>query len=278
MASGLTRHTLFFSDARLELECDCDALNDAIEKDWGAAQHPMLRTTKTHRLGVHATDTLTLNFDDECVWREPLDGAPADAFEWVLYRRMFAEHHPRFGVFHGAAVVSNEVAWLFCGPSGAGKSSLSVAASRRGYDYYSDEFVVTDGSAIWGWPRTPHFDPPSSSSDALPSWLVGIGAPDEHGTYRQPVRREQVARAPTLAGRVQVVLVERGPMTELAPVASRTALQALSEAAFFESSVPLGALVAPSRTWRGVWRHPEELLDALERVISAPVHAPALGR
>lgn len=275
MANRLTQHTLFFSDARLELECDCDAVNDAIAADWGAARRPMLGTLKTHHLGVYATDTLTLTFDHEVVWREPLDATPSDPFEWVLYRKMFAEHHDRFDVLHGAAVVSNQVAWLLCGPSGAGKSSLSVAALRRGYDYYTDEFVVTDGSAIWGWPRTPHFGPPLHDTDSLPSWFAGMGTPDEHGIHRQPVRREQVAKAPTPAGRVHLVFVERGSTTLLTPLKPVAALQRLSEAAFFESSVPLGKLVARGRTWCGIWRHPDELLDALESATlrSLPAHS-----
>jgi hypothetical protein len=270
MAHGLTQHTLFFSDARLELECDCEAVNDAIAADWGSARRPMLDTMKSHHLGVYATDTLTVTFDDEIVWSEPLDQTPTDPFEWVLYRKMFAEHHDRFGVLHGAAVVSNQIAWLLCGPSGAGKSSLSVAALRRGYDYYSDEFVVTDGSAIWGWPRTPHFGPPQRDTDRLPSWFADMGAPDEHGTHRRPVPHEQVAKAPTPADRVHLVFIEQGSTTALTPLEPMAALQCLSEAAFFESSVPFGKLVARGRTWRGVWRHPDEILDALE---SATLHS-----
>jgi hypothetical protein len=279
MANALTKHTLYFSDIRLEVECNCAPVNAAIVRDWGAAQRSILATTTTHRIGVHATtDEISLTFDDERVWCEPLDEVPADTFELILYRRMLAEHCDRFGVFHAAAVVSNGIAWVLCGPSGAGKSSLSVAALRRGHHYYTDEFVVTDGSAVWGWPRTPQFGPPSREAGALPTWLTGLGPPDEHGTHRNPIRHQQVARTATPADRVHFVSIAQGPTTQLVPSSPTAALQHWTEAGFFGSPVCLGKLVGRNRSWRAVWRHPDELLDALENATRGqPSYARAPG-
>lgn len=90
---------------------------------------------------------------------------------------MLADHCDRYGVFHGGAVVSKGIAWVLCGPSNAGKSSLSVAALKRGYQYYTDEFVITDGEAVWGWPRTPQFGALPGVSEALPAWMKGTPPP-----------------------------------------------------------------------------------------------------
>ena len=169
----------------------------------------------------------------------------------------------------------NGTTFVFCGPSGAGKSTLSVAAARRGYRYYSDEFVVTDGSSLWGWPRTPHFGPHPNSAH-LPSWWMGIGAPNEEGTYRAPVPLTQVAKEPASSSSVHFISIEQGPATEVVPIAPTTAIARWLEAAFLEPPMSLGGLVRPGRAWRASWRHPDELLDALELLtVAEPCRANA---
>jgi hypothetical protein len=274
MAHPVTHHTLYFSDVRVEIDSDCAEVDALIVRDWQAARRPILETTRTQRIGVRASSELVMTFDGEIVWREPLDATPADAFELVFYRRMLADHCDRFGVFHGAAVQARGTAFVFCGPSGSGKSSLSVAATRRGYHYYSDEFVVTDGFGLWGWPRTPQFGPDPDSS-SLPSWLTSIGPPDAHGTYRSPVGLEQVASEPTGHSHVHFVSIARGPETGLVPINRTTALRHWLEARFFQPPMSLGQLVGTTRTWQAQWRHPDELLDALELLTVAEQRPPS---
>jgi hypothetical protein len=275
MAHTLTHHTLYFSDARIEVDSDCPQVDAMIACDWYAARRPIVDTARTHRIRVRTSSDLVVTFDDEVVWREPLDATPADAFELILYRRMLADHCDRFGVFHGAAVQAKGTAFVFCGPSGAGKSTLAVAAVKRGYHYYSDEFVVTDGSAVWGWPRTPQFGP-DPGSPRLPIWMVDIGPPDALGTYRSPLRPEQVAAEPTRASRMHFVRIEHGPATRLAPMPSKMALGQWLEASFFAPPMSLGELVGSACAWHGQWRHPDELLDALEdRALAEEYHVRA---
>lgn len=259
----MTHQALYFSDARIEVDSNCPDVDAMIARDWQGARRPIVETTRTHRVQVRASSELVVTFDGELVWREPLDARPADAFELILYRRMIADHCDRFGVFHGAAVHADELAFVFLGPSGAGKSSLAVAAMRRGYRYYSDEFVVTDGTAVWGWPRAPQFGPVPGSHRA-PTWMTDLGPPDGHGTYRSPLGAKQIAVSATRTHRIHFVSIEPGPTTRLAPMSSKRALCRWLEAAFFEPPISLGGLVGDGYAWRGQWRHPEELLDALE--------------
>ncbi|MGB5809403.1 MAG: hypothetical protein WBG86_02660, partial [Polyangiales bacterium] len=276
MAHALTAHTLHFSDVRLQVECNSEPINDVIVRDWGAATHAFVGTMRGHHVRVHVGENeLEVTFDEEQVWRQAPGESLTDAFELILYRRMLADHGDRYGVFHGAAVVSNGTAWVLCGPSNAGKSSLSVAALKRGYQYYTDEFVVTDGKAIWGWPRTPQFGALPGASPTLPMWLTETSPPDAHGTRREIMKRGQVACAATPAEHVHFVAVAQGASTRLQPSSSMTALRQWSEAAFFEPPVSLGKLVGMGQTWEAEWRHPDELLDALElasRVRPSPPH------
>ena len=265
MANDLTQHTLHLSDYRLEIESDCVPVNKVIARTWDAGRRPILAPTKTHRIGVYTADALKLTIDGEPVWSRPLDDAPADTFELMLYRRMLAEHESRFGMFHAAAVGGPGITWVLCGASGAGKSSLAVTALMRGYHYYTDEFVVTDGHLVWGWPRAPQFDPSSHPGAELPEWLTELDPPDEDATHRYSVPRHQVARCPAPAEQVHFVYIARGARTRLEPVGVTEALQLWTEAAFYDSPVSLGAIVSRARSWRAVWRHPGELWQALEQ-------------
>lgn len=267
----MTNHTLYFSDVRVEIDSDCPEVDAWLRDHWQGGRRPIVETTKTRSVEVRASRDLVIAFDGEIVWHQPRDATPADAFELVLYRRLLCDHFERLGVFHGAAVQTRGTAFVFCGPSGAGKSTLSVAAARRGYHYYSDEFVVTDGSSLWGWPRTPHFGPDPDAT-TLPSWLMGIGAPDGDGMIRASLPLNQVATEPASSSRVHFVSIARGSTTRVAPLAPATAIARWLEAAFLEPPTSLGGLVGPGRAWQAHWRHPDELLDALELLTLAEPH------
>ena len=143
---------------------------------------------------------------------------------------------------------------------------------RRGWKYFSDEFVVTDGQRVWGWPRAIRFDPPEPGA-RLPSYLVGLECDDDEapetrgaGPPYYPVPRDALQRAACVADQVHFVSVERGKQTTLERVSTGVGLKHWIEASFFEPTVSLGALVGMDRTWRASWRTPDELIDLVEGI------------
>lgn len=175
-------------------------------------------------------------------------------------------------VFHAAALVLHGTTVVFSGPSGAGKSSLALAAVRRGWKYFSDEFVVTDGKSIWGWPRAIRFDPPTPGS-RRPDYLVSLDG-DEDAVRSAPhaappyfaVPHRVLQRVPCSAANVHFVGIEPGAQTTLSPVSTGIGLKYWTEAAFFEPTVSFGRLVGADRAWRASWCQPDELIDLIERI------------
>jgi hypothetical protein len=168
-----------------------------------------------------------------------------------------------------AALVSDGATVVFSGPSGAGKSSLALAAVRRGWKYFSDEFVVTDGQRVWGWPRAIRFDP-TEPGTPCPDYLRDLDTDDDAVESQQDVAPPYYAvagdalqRAACSAREVRFVSVERGTHTTLSHVSTSVGLKYWTEAAFFEPTMSLGSLVGLGRTWRASWRHPEELIDMI---------------
>ena len=260
----VTEQALYFSDVRLDVKCDCARIDEWIEGRWRGARRPILPTRKTFRVDVDTRAALRIAFEGEPICEVPVGPTPEHVFEVYLYGSMLAEHRRRFGVFHGGAVTSSGVAWVFCGPSGAGKSTLVTSALTRGYRYFTDEYVVTDGTDLWGWPRTPEVDVAGSGLEARPAWLDGFQPADEHGTARYPLRVRQVASATTPAELVHFVYLEPGARTDVRPLPPVEALRHWYEAAFHDSPAALGKLAGRGRTWRATWRDPDELLDQLE--------------
>jgi hypothetical protein len=207
--------------------------------------------------------------DGEVVWAGGVVEDLVAGFEQRLYRAALEQHEGRFVVFHAAALVSDGATVVFSGPSGAGKSSLALAAVRRGWKYFSDEFVVTDGQRVWGWPRAIRFDPPEPGAP-YPDYLLDLDTDDdavESGEDAAPpycaVSGDALQRVACPAHEVRFVSVERGTHTTLSRVSTSVGLKYWTEAAFFEPTMSLGALVGVRRTWRASWRHPEELIDLI---------------
>jgi hypothetical protein len=192
-------------------------------------------------------------------------------FEQWLYRVALGRHKRRFAVFHAAALVSDGATVVFSGPSGAGKSSLALAAVRRGWKYFSDEFVVTDGQRLWGWPRAIRFDPPEPGA-RRPDYLVGLETDDDAVASRKDTAPPYYAvpgtalqRVACSAHEVRFVRVERGAKTALARVSTGIGLKDWTEASFFEPPMSFGTLVGIDRSWHASWRHPDELIDLIEK-------------
>jgi hypothetical protein len=207
--------------------------------------------------------------DGEVVWAGGVVEDLVAGFEQWLYRAALEQHQGRFGVFHAAALVSDGATVVFSGPSGAGKSSLALAAVRRGWKYFSDEFVVTDGQRVWGWPRAIRFDP-TEPGTPCPDYLRDLDTDDDAVESQQDVAPPYYAvagdalqRAACSAREVRFVSVERGTHTTLSHVSTSVGLKYWTEAAFFEPTMSLGSLVGLGRTWRASWRHPEELIDMI---------------
>ena len=243
--------------------------NRYLERHWSAAKRPMLPTEASCDIEVIADASPRIIVDGEVVWAGGVVEDLVAGFEDRLYRAALAQHEGRFGVFHAAALVSDGATVVFSGPSGAGKSSLALAAVRRGWKYFSDEFVVTDGQRVWGWPRAIRFDPTEPGAPC-PDYLVDLDTDQDAVESSQDlappyyaVNGNAVQHAACSAREVRFVSVERGTDTTLSHVPASVGLKYWTEAAFFEPTMSLGALVGDGRTWRASWRHPEELIDLI---------------
>jgi hypothetical protein len=209
--------------------------------------------------------------DGEVLWSDgPVEDLVAGFEQW-LYRLALARHKRRLVVFHAAALVSARGTIVFSGPSGAGKSSLALAAVQRGWKYFSDEFVVSDGRRIWGWPRAIRFDPPKPGSQP-PDYLRDLERDDDAVESRDEaapyyaVPDHVLQRAPCSASRVRFVAVERGTKTTLTSLSPTIGLKCLTEASFFEPTISFGSLVGAERAWHASWRHPDELIELIETI------------
>ncbi len=270
MARGnLEQHEIFLSGLRVRVQSCCTRTNRYLRRHWSAAKLPMLPPEASCDIEVIADASPRIVVDGEVVWAGGVVEDLVSGFEQWLYRAALAQHEGRFGVFHAAALVSDGATVVFSGPSGAGKSSLALAAVRRGWKYFSDEFVVTDGQRVWGWPRAIRFDPPEPGAPC-PDYLVDLDTDHDAVVSRQDaappyyaVSGNALQRVACSAHDVRFVSVERGTHTTLTHVSTSVGLKYWTEAAFFEPTMSLGALVGVHRTWRASWRHPEELIDLI---------------
>lgn len=266
----IERHDVYLSDVHFRIRSSCATTNRYLRRHWSGAAAPIVEPRGRCDVEVIADDSPRIVVDDEVLWS---DGAPGDlvsGFEERLYQLALARHRRRFAVFHAAALVSDQATVVFAGRSGAGKSSLALAAVRRGWRYLSDEFVVTDGRRLWGWPRAIRFDPPTPGVQRpdyladLPLDSDALECDQEEGPPYFSVPEGSLARAATPAREVHFVHVQRGADTTLSPATPYTGLKYWTEAAFFEPDVPLGSLVGVERAWRASWRHPDELIALFE--------------
>ena len=268
---NLEQHEIFLSGLRVGVRSSCTKTSRYLRRHWSAAKSPIVQPEARCDIEVIANGSPRIVVDGEILWA---DGEVEDlvaGFEQWLYRLALARHKREFAVFHAAALVSNRATFVFSGPSGAGKSSLALAAVRRGWKYFSDEFVVTDGQRLWGWPRAIRFDPPEPGA-RRPEYLAGLDDDEdavEPGQDAAPpyyaVHSRALQRVACSVDDVRFVSIERGTRTALAPILPTAGLKHWIEASFFEPRISLGALVGRDRTWRASWRHPDELIDLIER-------------
>jgi|GEM_PF-1283510 len=274
MARGeVEKHEIFLSGLRVRVQSCCTRTNRYLQRNWSAARVPILRPEAGFDIDVIADESPRIVVDGEVVWSDGDADDLVSGFELWLYRAALKRHARGLSVFHAAALVSDDATVVFSGPSGAGKSSLALAAVRRGWKYFSDEFVVTDGQHVWGWPRAIRFDPPEPGAQR-PDYLVGLDTDDDDDAAASredarspyyPVEGNALQRVACPAHEVRFVHIERGPQTTLARVSTSIGLKYWTEASFFEPTMSLGMLVGTDRTWRASWRHPDELIDLIEK-------------
>jgi len=270
MARGnLERHEIFLSGLRVRVRSCCALTNRYLRRHWSAATVPLLPPEASCNIEVIADASPRIIVDGEVVWAGGVVEDLVAGFEQRLYQAALEQHEGRFVVFHAAALVSDGATVVFSGPSGAGKSSLALAAVRRGWKYFSDEFVVTDGQRVWGWPRAIRFDPPEPGA-SCPDYLVdldtdqdAVASPQDVAPPYYVVSGGALQRVACSARDVHFVSVERGADTTLSRVSTSLGLKYWTEAAFFEPTMSLGELVGAHRSWRASWRHPEELIDLI---------------
>lgn len=266
---NLERHEIFLSGLRVGVRSYCARTNRYLRRHWAGAKQPIVRPEAACEIEVIADRSPRIVVDGEVLWSDGVAEDLVAGFEQWLYRLALARHKRRFVVFHAAALVSDGRTVVFSGPSGAGKSSLALAAVRRGWKYFSDEFVVTDGKRVWGWPRAIRFDPPKPGS-RRPEYLQNLDldddaveSPKDAAPY-YPVADASIQRTTCLARQAHFVGVERAAKTTLAPVPATVGLKYWTEASFFMPAISLGSLVGANRVWRASWRHPDELIEMIE--------------
>ena len=267
----LEEHEIFLSGLRVGVRSSCAKTSRYLRRHWSAAKWPLVQPGPSCEIEVISDASPRILVDGEVVWSGGVAEDLVAGFEQLLYRVALARHKRRFAVFHAAALVSDGATFVFSGPSGSGKSSLALTAVRHGWKYFSDEFVVTDGRRVWGWPRAIRFDPPKRGAQC-PDYLLGLDddedaaeTPSDTVTPYYPVAAEALQRAACDAHEVRFVRIERAARTTLRPLSPAAGLKHWTEASFFEPTMSLGALVGPGRTWSASWRHPEELIDLIER-------------
>lgn len=266
----LEKHEIFLSGLHVSIRSSCSRTNRYIRRHWSAAASPIIPPDSKCDIEVIADESPRISLDGEIVWADDDAESLVAGFEERLYRLALARHKRRLSVFHAAAVVSDEATVVFSGPSGAGKSSLALAAVRRGWRYFSDEFVVTDGLRVWGWPRAIRFDAPEAGV-RTPDYLEGLDR-DEDALVSEPNRAppyylvpdHALQRTTCPARDVRFIRIEPGETTELTRVSTSVGLAHWTEASFFEPPMSLGALVGLDRTWHASWHHPDALIDLLE--------------
>lgn len=211
--------------------------------------------------------------------------APAQsqwAIENAVFRALSRHVIPSRRVMHAGCVTKEGRGYLFVGPSGAGKSSICFTAVRRGYRYLSDESIVTDGTTVWGVPRSIQFDPPGSFDGPFPKWLEG--APLDFDLYSPPNAESHLQRPLFVPGRsntdetcraqdLLVVSLRRGDTDSIEKTSALQALSDLLEATFLPVvDVDLGRLAG-----RGgmalTWSNPGTALSLLEEATRTRDHA-----
>ena len=267
-------HAIHLSDTRWNIISTSEMTLRFIRRHFRAAASPFRNVTNRHSIVIDSSPNHAhITIDDEIWWDGNDPNELVNAFELVLHRWLLRNHRNRFGVFHASAVTNGRSTIVFSGPSGAGKSTLALSAVRNGYRYYTDEFVITDGQNLWGWPRAIRFDAITSDS-ICPAYLSSLQRESVWCTESQdayvpyyPPSVEECASQPAKAEDVHFVHIERGESNTLRAMNTTEALKHLSEAAFFEPPVNLGALVGPKRVWCGQWTEPASFIELLNNML-----------
>jgi hypothetical protein len=145
---------------------------------------------------------------------------------------------PHLLTLHAAALQRGGRAWLLAGLSGAGKTTLSLALSRAGWSFGSDEIVLLGRNQdVRALPL-----PPCIKADSFPlieSWFPELRSAPEHERYGHVVKYLPIRSTPISGTPGFVVFLRfdaRGP-NEMQPLDRFSALERLLAQCVF---VPAG--------------------------------------
>ena len=173
--------------------------------------------------------------------RRLLRGSVAKRSNMLMVLR-YAVHYPLFmhqqlvqnrSTLHAAAAQKDGEAILFCGLNGVGKSTLALMLVRLfGYTLLSDNFVLTDGQNVYGFPEQARLTERSRAQ-------LGIGVPTmakTHGRYQVDVSSYigQLTACPVLVVFPELVPVTSGeypaPIHPLEPALAQARLDSMHSA------------------------------------------------
>ena len=99
------------------------------------------------------------------------------SMRWMIHFPLFImlEREQNKGLLHASAVSKNGKALIFFGPNKAGKSGLCLSlAAKHGYQVMTDNFLLYDFRAVYGFPER---------SRVSPEMLSHINLPWPHSNY-----------------------------------------------------------------------------------------------
>lgn len=146
------------------------------------------------------------------------------AMRWALHFPLFRLLAARRGMalVHASALARDGRALVFCGLNKVGKSTLAAYLARQpGYRFMTDNFLLADGTAVYGFPETLRLAP--GSLDRL--GIDGEAGRTVYGKHHIEIGPEETCLE---ADPAAFFLVSNGATLAAAPLPAARALETLS--------------------------------------------------
>jgi len=88
------------------------------------------------------------------------------SMRWAIHFPVFSilEREQNKQLVHASAVTKNDISLVFCGLNKVGKSSIALYfVSKLGYNFFTDNFLLTDGKWIYAFPEMCRISPEASN-------------------------------------------------------------------------------------------------------------------
>ena len=258
----------FVSQVEVTFTCQHEPTFTGVNALWGCASKPQIDTETEVTLHITDGPPFQMLCDGEVVATFDSEDELLPQFEAELYE-LIQTWHAAYTVLHAALVQTGGKAVLVTGPSNAGKSTLSLQAVRSGWQYHSDELVLTDGMRLWGVARAIQFDRLPKGEKLEPYYSICDSKAccwidPEFGPVYQPVypvpTEPQSTQLPDVTNLLVAVVSTEAPF-RVDPMSSIDALKALHEACFGTPQHDLGALAGDA--YRLEWDDPIEAMNAI---------------